>query len=295
MARKQRAFRYDDPVHGRTPSDTNPRAPSDPEGTHVDTVSPTARLAEDSSHPFETARARELPLYPGISQPSSRCDDLTVPDAALQVGAPAKSQPVEQARTTEHSSAPSSGTRHVAPELPPVPEPPTKARSRELERMVRLVTPLPTDEWSIAPSIHEWREEWGARRDSAEFAAARRRSRVRLRTLVLVVTTLLAAAVIGTALGDARKLTRLVDRATEFIRGTEPKPAALPQPVTQRSPAPTSLARPPARQPVPVPHEPSGSADAPEVPTVRVGELPLLAEPVPVEDKPRRAKPKRRR
>jgi hypothetical protein len=190
-----------------------------------------------------------------------------------------------QAQSTEHSSAPLSGTRDrgIAPELPPAPEQPpvpmTPARARELERMLRLVTPLPTNEWTVAPSFHEWRDDWGVRRELAAGARERRPSRRRLRTLLLVVVTLLAAAVVGTALGDVQKVTRLVDGVTELVRGTKPDHTTLPLPVNPGSAAPPPVVSPPAKPTTQSSAEPPSREEAPAVPTMRIGDLPLLAAP----------------
>lgn len=299
MPRKSRPLVYDDPFPRRTLPDTN-RDAFDSEDTRVDTVPAAQRFAEESSpsHRYDVLAARELPFYPGVSHGSLRRDEATVPDAPLGRGSPVAMQAAGQRPTTEHTVAPPSGTRNrgSAPELPPLPEPPPAARARELERMIRLVTPLPTNEWKVAPSVHEWREEWGARREVGEVDPERRRRR--LRTWLLVVVTLLAAAVIGTGLGDARKLTRPVDRAAEFVRGVMPGQTPLPLSPPPRSAAPPSSLSAPVEPVARATSEAPRTADAPAIPTVQLAELPLLAaEPGTVEEpakrgvKPRPAKP----
>ena len=283
MPRKERALLYDDPFHRRTRPDTNRVAAGETEDTRVDTVPAAERFAEESSpsHPHALLVVRELPLYPGISQTSLRRDEATVPDAPLGRGSPVAMQAAGQAPTTEHTAAPPSGTRNrgSAPELPPVPEPPPAARARELQRMMRLVTPLPTNEWTVAPNVHEWRDEWGARREVAE-AAERRRRRLRLRTLLLVVVTLVAAAVIGTGLGRVWKSS-----------ATPPTKAPV-------------LVQPAVRARIELPRR-VAPVEAPAIPTVQIEDLPRLSAPVeePVvakkgsitKRKPRPARPPKRK
>jgi hypothetical protein len=269
MPRKDRVRVHDDPRQWNTRPDTSGAPPAESEDTRVTRVEPVPPL----SHPYGVLVARELPLYPGIPRTSSRNDEPTEPQAP-------------QAQSTEHSSAPLSGTRNrgIAPELPPVPEQPpvpmTPARARELERMLRLVTPLPTNEWTVGPSVHEWNEDWGVRPELAVGARERGPSRIRLRTLMLVVGTLLAAAVVGTALGDTQKVTRVVDRVTELVRGAKPEHTTLPLPVKPRSAAPPPVVlSPPAEPTTQMTSEPPLREEAPAVPTMRIGDLPLLAVP----------------
>jgi hypothetical protein len=280
MPRKDRDRAHDDPRQRHTRPDTIGAPLAENEDTRVTRVDPVPPL----SHPYGVLVARELPLYPGIPRTSARNDDPTEPQATL--GWPLAMEEAGQVQTTEHSSAPPSGTRNrdLEPELPPVPEQPpvpmTPARARELERMLRLVTPLPTNEWTVAPSVHEWRDDWGERREWAAAAARERRpSRIRARTVLLVVVTLLAAAVIGTALGDARKVTRLVERVTELARGAKPEPAALPLPVKPHAAVLPAVVPPPATPTTQVAVEPPRGEEAPAVPTIRIDDLPLLAAP----------------
>jgi hypothetical protein len=253
--------------------------------TRVDILPAAPHITKQPSpsHPYGVLVARELPLYPGIPQMSPRYDEPTVPDAQLWRGSPMPTQATGQVRTTEHTAAPPSGTRNrgSAPELPPIPEPPpaplTAARARELERMIRLVTPLPTNEWSVAPSVHEWRDEWSARRELATLAPKRRPSRLRARTVVLVVLTLLAAAVVGTGLGDKRKVTRLFDHVSEFVGAGTPSRTTPSLPAEPRTHAPPSLL--PATPPAPATIEAPPREEAPAIPTMRIADLPLLATP----------------
>jgi hypothetical protein len=289
MSRKDRVRVCDDPRKRGTRPDTNAVGAADGEATRVTRVDILPAAAPVSkgpspSHPYGVLVARELPLYPGIPQMPPRYDEPTVPDAQLWRGSAIPAQAPAQVRTTEHTAAPPSGTRNrgSAPELPPVPEPPaalTAARARELERMIRLVTPLPTNEWSVAPSVHEWRDEWSARRELATLAPKHRPNRLRARTVVLVVLTLMAAAVVGTGLGDRRKITRLFDRVSEFVGVGNPTPATLSPQVAPRTAAPasvvSSLDKPPARATV----EPPRHDEVPAIPTMRIADLPLLAAP----------------
>jgi hypothetical protein len=143
--------------------------------------------------------------------------------------------------------------------------------------MIRLVTPLPTNEWSVAPSVHEWRDEWSARRDLATLAPKRRPSRLRARTVVLVALTLLAAAVVGTGLGDKRKVTRLFDHVSEFVGAGTSSRTTPSLPAEPRTRAPSSLL--PAPPSAPATTEPPPREEAPAIPTMRIADLPLLAAP----------------
>jgi hypothetical protein len=145
--------------------------------------------------------------------------------------------------------------------------------------MIRLVTPLPTNEWSVAPSVHEWRDEWSARRELATLAPKRRPGRLRARTVVLVALTLLAAAVVGTGLGDKRKVTRLFDHVSEFVGGGTPSPTTPALPAKPRTGASSSLVV-PAPPPAPATIEAPPREETPAIPTMRIGDLPLLATPV---------------
>ena len=105
MARKQRAFGYEDPVHMGLPTAHQPRAPSDTEARQVDTVPPPGALRRIvRSIQRRAARAAALPE----SAASSSCDDHGA-RRSLLVGAPSpQPQPAsknEPPRTARPSRA----------------------------------------------------------------------------------------------------------------------------------------------------------------------------------------------